>query len=165
MEIANISPAASVSAKLSAEKKSNKEVQSKMKEIKYSDKSAGQPEVLDIFNAVKAIMLPFVKGTIVERGNQPGIYSLVSEKRIEAAGRKFDEIYFASIMVHKGYVGFYFMPVYTVEGIVKDLKPALLKLLKGKSCFHIKMYDVVVLEQIKEALELGYRCYEKNGWV
>jgi hypothetical protein len=165
MASANITTGTSRSGNLSKETKSNKTVGGKKKEIKYSDKSVGQPEIVNIFNAIKALMLPFVKGAIVERGGQPGIYCLLSEKQIEAAGRKFDEIYFASIMIQRGYVGFYFMPVYAIEGVKHNLKPELIKFLKGKSCFNIKKNDPVILIQVKEALELGYLCYEKSGWV
>lgn len=137
----------------------------KNKEIKYSDKSAGQPEMVVIFDRIKAMMKPYVKGTIKERGEKPGIYNLVSEKHIETAGRQFDEIYFASIIVQKGYVGFYYMPVYSQDGVKPKLKPELLKCLKGKACFHIKNNDPVIMSQIQEALELGYDGYKKRGWV
>jgi len=41
-------------------------------------------------------------------------------------------------------------------GLVKDVfRPELLKLLKGKSCFHIKQLDANLEKQIKEALEKG----------
>ncbi|MEJ7677621.1 MAG: hypothetical protein WKG06_07090 [Segetibacter sp.] len=60
------------------------------------------------------MMKPYVKGTIKERGEKGGIYNLVSEKHIETAERKFDEIYFASIIVQKGFVRFYYMPIYTI---------------------------------------------------
>lgn len=118
-----------------------------------------------VFDNIKAMMKPYAKGTIKERGEKGGVYNLVSEKQIEKAGRKFDEIYFASIIVQKGFIGFYYIPVYAIEGVKELLKPELLKCLKGKSCFHIKKNDAVVMTQIKEALEIGYDCYKERGWV
>ena len=50
-----------------------------------------------------------------------------------------------------------------------DLKPVfapeLLKLLKGKSCFHIKKLTPELLDQIKSALQVGYEAYQVRGWV
>ncbi len=43
--------------------------------------------------------------------------------------------------------------------------PNLLKLLKGKACFHIKKDDADLLEQIKDALEAGFDLYKKRGWI
>ena len=135
------------------------------KPFKYSDKSAGQPELIPIFNAIKAMLQPYIKGTIKERGKEGGMYNLVSEKAIEVEGRKRPEVYFASILVQKGYVGFYFMPVYMNNEADKMMKPELMKCLKGKACFHIKKNDPVIMDQIKEALRKGYEVYKQRGWV
>ncbi len=160
--ICKVSPATASTSSKTAVKKT---AASNKKEIKYSDKSQGQPELIPIFNTIKSLMKQYVKGTIKERGEKPGIYNLVSEKNTETAGRKFDEIYFASIIIQKGFVGFYYMPVYSVEGVREQLKPELLKCLKGKACFHIKKDDPAITEGIKEALKTGYDCYKKREWV
>jgi hypothetical protein len=47
----------------------------------------------------------------------------------------------------------------------KVFKPELLKCLKGKSCFHIKKNDPVIMEQIKESLKIGYEMYKERGWL
>ena len=90
------------------------------------------------------------------------MYTLVVENDIEVAGKKLDEIYLAGIIVQKGYVGFYYMPVYCLEEIKQELKPELLKCLKGKSCFYIKKNDPMLMEQIADALKVGYKGYEKR---
>ncbi len=93
------------------------------------------------------------------------MYNLVSEKAIEVEGRKKPEVYFASILVQKGYVGFYFMPIYMYSEANIIVKPELMKCLKGKACFYIKKKDPVIMDQIKEALEKGYEAYRQKGWV
>jgi hypothetical protein len=135
------------------------------KAIKYSDKSEGQPELVKIFDAIKTLMKPYEKGSLKAYGEKPGMYHLVSFKPIEVEGRKRNEVYFVSIMVQKGFVGFYYMPIYMNPNGAKLVKPELLKCLKGKACFHIKKNDPVLLEQIKEALENGYDVYKKRNWV
>jgi hypothetical protein len=57
------------------------------------------------------------------------------------------------------------MPVYTNSEMM-DLFPAdLLKLLKGKACFHIRDDEQVLYNQIEKALKTGYKLYEQKKWV
>ena len=133
--------------------------------IKYADKSAGQPELITLFDALKKLLLPFVIDPIKLRGGESGQMMLVSEKEIVIDGRKKNELWFAGLLIQKGYVGFYFMPVYVETEIKKIFKPELLNLLKGKSCFHIKKLDKELEVQIKSALQMGYDLYKKNGWL
>jgi hypothetical protein len=90
---------------------------------------------------------------------------LISEKEVVIAGRKREDLWFASALIQKGYVGFYYMPVYMNEPIRRLLKPELLKCLKGKACFHIKKNDPLLFDQIREALKIGYDAYKKSGWI
>jgi hypothetical protein len=71
----------------------------------------------------------------------------------------------ASLVLQKGYVGFYYMPVYMEAGLKKQLAPELVKLLKGKSCFYVQGLTPEVREGIKTALEIGVRCFRTRGWV
>ena len=90
---------------------------------------------------------------------------LWSEKAVEIEGRKRAEVYFAGLIVQKGYVGFYFMPVYTHAARREIFAPELLALLKGKSCFHVKRLDDELLRRIDEALAAGFELYRERGWV
>jgi len=133
--------------------------------MRYKDKSAGQEELLPIFEEIKTLLLPYAKGSIKMRGGTGGEMVMVSEIPVEIAGRKRDELWFAGIIVQKGYVGFYYMPVYAEPEMKKIFKPELLKCLKGKSCFHIKKYDKEIFSQIKSALKVGYDAYLEKGWI
>jgi hypothetical protein len=134
--------------------------------IKYEDKSAGQsPELVTIWNRIRQLMEPYVKGAMRPLGDKPGQYVLINHKPFEFDGRKRDELWFASILIQKGYVGFYFMPVYSHKEIMEVFRPELLKCLKGKACFHIKKDDPVLYQQIKDSLKLGYDVYKKRGWI
>jgi hypothetical protein len=133
--------------------------------LKYSDKSAGQPALLYVFEELKKLMLPYVKGTIELQGGIGGQVSLISKKPAELNGKKKSEILFAAALIQKGYVGFYFMPIYVQPEIKEVLKPELMKCLKGKSCFYIKQVDKEIFSQIKDALKAGYKKYTEKGWV
>ena len=57
------------------------------------------------------------------------------------------------------------MPVYAEESLKEFFPERLLKLLKGKSCFHVKELDEELEQQISDALERGYRLYVERGWI
>ena len=133
--------------------------------IKYSDKSLGQPQLVPIFEEIKKMLAPYEKGTLKLFGGSGGKVGLVSKKPVEILGRKRDELWFAGALVQKGYVGFYFMPVYGEPSLKKLIKPELLKCLKGKACFYIKKFDKEIFSQIKEALAIGYTAWHKRGWI
>ena len=136
----------------------------KTKPAKYADKSAGHPELVSLYNAIKKLISRYAKGNYSIKADKPGQYELYYGKEIEHMGRKYPEISFAGLLIQKGYVGFYFFPIYADLSLKNKLKPELLKTLKGKTCFHIKKEDPVLLQQIKEALQIGYEYYTSNGW-
>jgi hypothetical protein len=75
------------------------------------------------------------------------------------------EVDLAVIILQRGYVGFYFMPIYMEPALKEKLSPSFTKLLQGKTCFHIKQLDADLLQQIKSALEEGIRNYKTRGWL
>jgi len=73
-------------------------------------------------------------------------------------------IQLAAVILQKGYVGLYVMCIY-MNPAANDKLPNLKKLLKGKSCFHVKMLDDVLKREIEEALVIATAEYKKRGWV
>jgi len=71
----------------------------------------------------------------------------------------------ASIILQKGYVGFYYMPMYMNAPLKKKLSPALMKLLKGKTCFYVKKLDAELIAAIEDALNLGAKDFKARGWL
>jgi hypothetical protein len=102
---------------------------------------------------------------LVAKVNNAHCYELWTQKDVEIAGRPRSEVFFASAVVRKSYVGFYYMPVYANPEMKKILAPELLALLKGKSCFHVKALDARMVGNIRRSLQAGYRRYSKNGWA
>lgn len=92
-------------------------------------------------------------------------FDLWSFKDLVIEGRKRKEVYFAGVVGYKDYVGFYFMPVYASPEMKALFKPELLKLLKGKSCFHVKKLNEELILQIRQVLAEGFAQYQKSGWV
>ena len=122
-------------------------------------------DFVEIFQTIRASLQPYATLGFSNRTNSETIYDLWSDKNVEIEGKKRNEVFFASVQIFKGHVGFYFMPVY-VEGDMKSIfDENLLKLLKGKSCFHIKKLDELLMGQIEDALAEGFRLYKEKGWV
>ena len=117
-----------------------------------------------IFSSIKG-MLETYRPPLVAKVEDNRRFDLASIKDVVIAGRKRKEVYFASIIIQKGYVGFYFMPVYTTPEMKEFFAPELLSLLKGKSCFHIKKLDNKLLARIRKALKDGFKLYKSRGWV
>lgn len=82
-----------------------------------------------------------------------------------AYGRKPTELMMAAAVLQKDFVGFYLMPFYLEPQMRKKISPAVLKLLKGKTCFHVKKLDDALRQGIAAALELGAKCYKERGWA
>ena len=123
-----------------------------------------QKELVKIFNKLKKILKKY-ENPLKPKLDLDSKYDLWSFKDIETSGRKRKEIYFAGLIIQSKYVGFYYMPIYTDTSLEKVFKPELLKLLKGKSCFHIKTLDKQLELQIEDALKKGYSLYKKRKWI
>ena len=82
-----------------------------------------------------------------------------------AYGGKPVDLQMAAVILQKGYVGFYLMCIYMNDATKKKLSPTLLKLLKGKTCFHVKTLDEGLRKDIQAALGLGTKVYRERGWL
>ena len=117
-----------------------------------------------IFTAIRHMMQVYQPPFVAKR-DEPRYFDLWSLKDVVIEGRKRKEVYFAGVIIQKSYVGFYFMPVYAVPELSTVFAPELLKLLKGKSCFHVKSLDETLEGQIRAALKTGFELYQRRGWV
>jgi len=117
-----------------------------------------------IFEAIRGLMAAYAP-PLVPKMDDASHYDLWSIKDLVIEGRKRKEVYFAGLIIQKGYVGFYFMPVYAAGEAKVVFAPELLALLKGKSCFHVKKLTPELLGQIESALRVGFEAYRQRGWV
>lgn len=122
------------------------------------------PDLIPLFEEAKKLLKPYEK-YLNARRDEPGHYELWSEHEAVVAGKKRDSVYFASLIIQKSYVGFYFMPVYTHEEAKDLFGEELLSLLKGKSCFYLRELTPTLRRQIKAALKTGLELYRERGWV
>jgi len=121
-------------------------------------------KLIKIFKRLKTILKKY-EDPLKPKFDVDSKYDLWSFKNVEIAGRKRKEVSFASIIIQSNYVGFYYMPIYTDTLFQEVFEPELLKLLKGKTCFHIKELTPELEKQIVKALDIGYDLYKKRGWI
>jgi hypothetical protein len=86
-----------------------------------------------IFEALRAELERYSPPLTARTGSVKGKddYHLWSEREVVIEGRKRDEVFFAGVIAQKGYVGFYYMPVYAEPEQKELFEPELLALLKG----------------------------------
>lgn len=98
---------------------------------------------------------------------------LETEKHLEFAGtkevmqgkQKVDGHYFASIMPKPKDVRFYFFPIYTHADEYENISAEVRKLLKGKSCFHIKKLSEEAEKEIGDMISKGVALYQRDGLI
>jgi hypothetical protein len=122
------------------------------------------PELQAIFESLKLLLKRYAP-PLGHKNDNATYYDLWSFRPVEIEGRKRKEVFFAALIIQKSYVGFYYMPVYAEPDIKKLFAPEILKLLKGKSCFHIKTLTPELVVQIESALQAGFAYYQERGWV
>ena len=123
-----------------------------------------EQDLIYIYSSLKRILKKY-ENPLISKFDLDSKYDLWSVKDIEIEGKKRKEVYFAGLIIQNNFVGFYFMPVYTDESLKLFFHPDLQKLLKGKSCFHIKKLDSELEKHIQDALKKGYELYRKRGWI
>lgn len=118
----------------------------------------------EIFRQIRGLLKRY-EPPFIAKSDFGSRYELWSSKEVEIAGRKRKEVFFSAVIIQNSYVGFYYMPVYAKSDLKEVFGKELLATLKGKSCFHITKLDRKLTSQIRQALAIGYKLYEKNGWV
>jgi hypothetical protein len=124
-----------------------------------------------IFDQLHKLLLPYAPPFKAGGGNnidgKMDFHLVVPQSVIipGAYGGKPTEIAMASLILQKDFVGFYFMPIYLNPELKKSLAPTLLKLLKGKTCFHVKTIDEQLVADVTAALALGMKSFKDRDWV
>ena len=129
--------------------------------------TAAPLRAVDLYTEIESLLKPYGEKLIARTGTVKNKrdYHLWCSGPIELMGRKYPEIGFASVIEQKNYVGFYLMSIYCNTALKKQLSAELLRLLKGKSCFHVKQLTPDLKRDISHALKVSYEGYRKMGWA
>ena len=77
--------------------------------------------------------------------------------------KKVDGFYFLTVVPKPKDVRLYFFPIYTHKDKVGEISEHLKKALKGKSCFHIKKWDVDMKKDVYAMIDKGIHIYQREG--
>ncbi len=103
--------------------------------------------------------IPHIKVTIdsLEKFEVSGTIEAMQGKK------KVDGIYFASVVPKPKDVRFYFFPLYTHRVQLFDmLSSGLSKMLKGKTCFHIRSLENDHQKELQALIHKGVKLYQKD---
>lgn len=117
-----------------------------------------------LFDRLKTLLQP-VLSQLKSQSGKPGEYHLTGEKEVILDTKKIEGMYFASVIIQKNHVGFYFFPIYTDTRHFEGIDPLLRKCLKGKSCFHITKNNDRIFEAVETLLKKGLKLYRQKGWI
>lgn len=118
----------------------------------------------DVFNSLRAILMEQVPPLKV-RTDSPANFEVAGTKEVMQGKQKVDGIYFASIVPKPKDVRLYFFPIYTNPNEFTDVSDDIKKLLKGKSCFHVKMLSPELEKEIRQLVELGVQVYKREDMI
>ena len=82
-----------------------------------------------------------------------------------AYGGKPIDLELAKLVPETRTVVFHLLPLYIRPALRRKIPKPLLKLLKGKTCFHLRVADEAMLENVRLALDAGTQFYRDRGWL
>ncbi len=99
--------------------------------------------------------------------DKSGVYEIIGNRPVPYGSTKkiVPGMYFASVVVRKDMVSFYFMPIYYRKDLFAPVAPALLKSLKGKACFNFRKVEQVDEKELKALLDKGVKAWKKMKYV
>ncbi|WP_379090413.1 hypothetical protein [Pedobacter sp. UC225_65] len=92
-------------------------------------------DFVEIFQTIRASLQPYTANGFTAKVNSETNYELWSEKNVDIEGREKDAVFFASVRILKGHVGFYFMPAYVEEEDQSDFSSRSAEIVKGQIVF------------------------------
>ena len=118
-----------------------------------------------IFKKLKKSMEKFSPPMVYKKGSAH-TYELIGNKPVPYGYKKeiIPGMFFASAVVRKDSVAFYFFPCY-MNPVFKNTAPSLYKHLKGKTCFHFRKEEDVNEKELAELLRKGGGAWKKAGYM
>lgn len=118
-----------------------------------------------IFNKIKTSLEKCTPPMVYKKGSADA-YELIGNKPVPYGYKKeiVPGMYFASTMIRKDSVAFYFFPCY-MNPQFKKIAPSLHKHLKGKTCFHFKKEADVNEKELSAMLEKGMKAWKDAGYM
>ncbi len=98
------------------------------------------------------------------RKKSAGGIEIAGSKRVMQGKQEVDGFYFASTVQKPKDIRLYFFPIYTDPALF-SLSEDLQKMLKGKSCFHIKRLNEPLKDELKAMFAKAKKHYEEKDLI
>nr|WP_199081621.1 hypothetical protein [Pedobacter sp. ASV19] len=108
-------------------------------------------DFVEIFQTIRAAMQPYATLGFANRENSDRTFDLWSDKNVKSGPDQRSETFFASISANEH------------EAILKTNFGH--EVLKGSSVLKIKELDEELMNQIEDALAVGYKLFKEKEWV
>jgi hypothetical protein len=112
------------------------------------------------YEGLVALLAPYEAGLVLGAMGTSG-YVLNSTK----IGANKQPYMFAAVRIGKGYVSYYFMPVYMNAALQASISPALKARMQGKACFNFKQPDPVLFKELAALTRSGHDSFKKAGYL
>lgn len=110
-------------------------------------------------------MLSSYPEVLVKRADARGNAEYAGTLPVMQGKQKVDGHYFASIVPKDKDCRFYFFPIYTHVDQIQQPSTELSKMLKGKSCFHIRNWSDDLRSEISRMIKEGVELYKNDGLI
>jgi len=102
--------------------------------------------------------------TLRMRKNESDVLEACGTKEAMQGKQKVDGFYFASVMPKPKDIRFYFFPLYTHSNEF-SLSSELQKMLKGKTCFHLKMLNEALQTELSLLVSQAIKIYQEDDLI
>lgn len=92
-------------------------------------------------------------------------FHIMGKEPVAIGNRKPQQTYVVGIMLHKNFVGFYSMPLYSHPKEVEIQNNDVAKMRKGKSCINVDKLSTAILKELERLVKEGNKIYKKEGWI
>ena len=120
-------------------------------------------EIPEIHQILKSLLLEQVPPLRVKQATETN-FEVTGTREAMQGRQKVDGFYFASLVPKPKDIRFYFFPLYT-DPDAFELSAELKKMLKGKTCFHIRKLDEALIAEIREMIAKGVKIYAAKNLV
>lgn len=117
-------------------------------------------EIERVFQSLRSVMLTHAKVLDCVSDDDARLY--LNTKHIQKDKKP---LFFGSVQLKKGSVGYYLMPVYTHPALLDGISAPLRKTMTGKSCFTFKAVDDALLAELAALTKAGFQQYQKEGFI
>lgn len=119
-------------------------------------------------NAIRKTLIDALKaheGALKVSAETDVKFEVIGTFEIMQGRQKVPGHYVASVIPKPKDIRLYFFPLYTHKDQMGELPEPINKMLKGKTCFHVKKMDADIEAKFKAMIDKGVALYKEDGLI